>query len=322
MSEDSPTAETPATTDSHTRHAVRTLVARAREKLGPWLAFWTKLNNDWVFNLSGLLAYNFLMSMFPILLVLLAVVGFVLGDLAPQVLADMQHAMEQLVPGGAEIFAAVTRQLTNSAKPLLIIGIVTAAFTGSRLFLVLENCFGIIFRVRGRPFIRQNLMAFGMLVLYLILVPVITLASVVPTTLLNIVSPHIRDTTTAFLTYVLSIAASGLTACILIGGIYVVVPNRPVRLGEIWPGTLLAALLLILYVSLFPIYTSLFLHPANYGSVAGFAVIILLFFYYLAFIILLGAEVNSWMAGLRPFAGDPPWMFHEAMKGRRISSLE
>ena len=28
-------------------------------------AFWVKINNDWIFNLSGLLAYSFLFAIFP-----------------------------------------------------------------------------------------------------------------------------------------------------------------------------------------------------------------------------------------------------------------
>lgn len=306
-----PLADGPHQDADHPHNTAHSLLLRAGEISRPWLDFWMKLNNDWVFNLSGLLAYNFLMSLFPILLVLLAAVGFALGGLAPQVLADMQQHVEQVVPGGADIFAAVTRQLTNSARPLLVIGIVTAAFTGSRLFLVLENCFGIIFRVRGRPFVRQNLMAFGMLLLYLVLGPIIALASVIPSTIVSVVAPHVHDAALPFLTSFLSIAVSGLSACILIGGIYLVVPNRSVRLGEIWPGTLLASILLMLYQGLFPVYVNLFLHPGNYGAVAGFAVVILLFFYYIAFILLLGAEVNSWIAGLRPTRGDPPWIFHK-----------
>jgi hypothetical protein len=46
-------------------------------------AFWVKINNDWIFNLSGLLAYNFLFAIFPILILVLAILGFVLGNIAP-----------------------------------------------------------------------------------------------------------------------------------------------------------------------------------------------------------------------------------------------
>jgi uncharacterized BrkB/YihY/UPF0761 family membrane protein len=64
--------------------------------------------------------------------------------------------------------------------------------------------------------------------------------------------------------------------------------------------TSVAATLLVLYELVFPIYVSLFLHPNNYGSLVGFAILTLTFFYYLAFIVLLGAEVNSTAIGLRP----------------------
>src|SRR4030095_5248263 len=42
-------------------------------------AFWVKINNDWIFNLSGLLAYNFLFALFPILILVLAITGLALG---------------------------------------------------------------------------------------------------------------------------------------------------------------------------------------------------------------------------------------------------
>ncbi len=55
----------------------------------------------------------------------------------------------------------------------------------------------------------------------------------------------------------------------------------------------------------------MFLQPQNYGTAAGFAVVILIFFYYLAFILLLGAEINSWAAGQRETAGSLMAILHE-----------
>jgi YihY family inner membrane protein len=305
----------------HLRDAAHRYVVRAGKAAKPWVDFWTKLNNDWVFNLSGLLAYNFLMSLFPVLLVLLAAVGFTLGNLAPQVLAELQIRIEQLLPGGAEVVAAVTNQLTHSAKPLFVIGILTACFTGSRLFLVLENCFGVIFRVRGRHFVRQNLMAFGMLVLYVVLVPIITVASIVAAAILTSLAAYAHALTATVLTYAVSAVVWIASSLLLFGGIYVIVPNRRMRLREIWPGTLLASVLLILYEVLFPLYVSRVLHPDNYGSLAGFAIVILLFFYYLAFILLLGAEVNSWIVGLRPTPGDPQWVYQRLEQERADNNM-
>ena len=85
-----------------------------------------------------------------------------------------------------------------------------------------------------------------------------------------------------------------------------------------WPGALVAATLLIVYELLFPLYERLLLHPDDYGSVAGFVIVILLFFYYLAFILLLGAEINSWVAGQRETAADLPGVLHAIQAHRSI----
>jgi hypothetical protein len=71
------------------------------------------------------------------------------------------------------------------------------------------------------------------------------------------------------------------------------------RFGEVWPGTIVGAVLLVLYQMAFPFYESLFLRDSS-STIVGFVVVILIFFYYLAFILLLGAEINSMALGLRP----------------------
>lgn len=288
-----------------------------KQRIQPLLEFWQKLSNDWIFNLSGLLAYNFLMSIFPILLALLAVAGFILNAISPGSEQQLVNAIAGALPGGASgsggqiVHAALTR-LQRQAGALFVIGLLTAVFTGSRLFVTIENCFGIIFRLRSRNIIRQNLMAIGMLLLYVVLVPIIFLASFVPTAIVNALNATTGDAgLSGLLIRLVGLLASFAVAAILFGAIYVVVPNHPVRFREVWKGTLLAAALLVLYELVFPIYESLMLKPGNYGAVAGFAIVILVFFYYLAVILLLGAEVNSWMAGQRQTASDIPAILHE-----------
>ena len=56
--------------------------AKARHGIRPLVSFWIKISNDWIFNLAGVLAYNLLLSAFPILLLLLAVTGFAINDLS------------------------------------------------------------------------------------------------------------------------------------------------------------------------------------------------------------------------------------------------
>ncbi|MGH2485285.1 MAG: YihY/virulence factor BrkB family protein [Ktedonobacterales bacterium] len=289
--------------------------ARQRVKRGLSIVggFWAKINNDWIFNLAGMLAYNILMSAFPILLVLLAVGGFILGPAGHGSQASLQAGIEKALPAGTgrALLTNATHNLNNSAGILLIVGVVVALVTGSGLFITMENAFGIIFRLRGRDPLHQRLMATGMLLLYVVLIPIILLASIIPSFIVHALPVGNSSPVTGFFIQAAGDIFSVLVACLFFGAVYVVVPNRPVRWGEVWKGTLVAAVLLVIYETLFPLYVAAFLHPNNYGSTAGFAVVILIFFYYLAFIMLLGAEVNSWIIGQRATAGSITAILHE-----------
>ena len=289
-----------------------------KERLKPLLHFWQKISNDWVFNLSGMLAYNILTTMFPILLALLAISGFILNTISPGSEEQLVRAVANAFPGGSSgtggvVVEATLNNLRRQAGVLFIIGLLASIFTGSRLFIALENCFSVIFRLRGRSLIRQNLVAIGMLLLYMALAPILFLASIVPTAILNAIQQSdAGSAVNGLLFHVVGLIVAFVVALVLFSVIYIVVPNCPVRFREVWRGTLLAAGLLALYELVFPIYESVALRPDNYGSVAAFAIVILIFFYYLALILLLGAEVNSWASGQRATAGDIAAILHDA----------
>ena len=65
--------------------------------------------------------------------------------------------------GGGKVISHTRSQLVNtvathlreSADWLLLVGVLTSIITGSRLFITLESCFGIIFRLRARHPILQ-----------------------------------------------------------------------------------------------------------------------------------------------------------------------
>jgi membrane protein len=294
---------------------------------GGWLdtlgGFWTKLNNDWIFNLAGLLAYNFLMALFPLLLLLLAGCGVVLQALSPHAELQLQRTVAAVLPGttGAILVQAVATHLKTSAGWLLVVGLVTACLAGSRLFVTLEGCFGIVFRLRGRDPLQQNRMAFGMLALYLVVVPVVFLVSILPSGLVALLDPRGRSLVGAVLSDAARVLIWFAAALVFFGATYAIVPNRHGHhrtWRRNWKGTVVAAVLLVLYEGLFRLYEQEVLHADNYGTVAGFALVILLFLYYLAFIMLLGAEVNSWAAGQRATAADLPGVLHAVQVHRTL----
>jgi len=293
------------------RAAVVPAAASPPPRLGV-VAFWIKINHDWIFNLSSLLAYNFLMSMVPILILLLALVGFALRLVLPDAQALLQRGVTDVLPSpvGNIVTASVADHLRTSAHWLLVVGIGTSIITGSRLFVTLEGTLGVVFRLRGRNLIQQNIMALGMLFIYMILVPLLIFASILPATVVGVLDPHNSSLLAGVVLTVLGFVVAFLVALCLFGWIYLIVPNRSQRRWRIGKGTVVASLLLVIYEVVFPLYERFLLHPNNYGSVAGFAVVILLFFYYLAFILLLGAEINSWDIGQRETAADLPGILH------------
>src|SRR2546423_9005460 len=253
--------------------------------------FITKFNNDWSMNLSAALAYNLLMAIFPIALAILAILGLVVGSLSPTEYSKVQgqilHTVQVSAPPGT--VNSITKQLANSSSILGIIAVVLALFNGSRLFILMEGIFGIIYHVRQRTVIKQNLMAFGMLLLFILLIPIMAFASALPAIVLSILP---GSSLIAFLVGILGVL---IASYILFQAIYIVVPNQQISFRNSWLGALVAAIALDIYLTLFPLYVQHFLSSGPAASL-GTAIFLLIFFYYFAVILLLGAQVNAFFA--------------------------
>jgi membrane protein len=264
------------------------------------IAFYAKVTSDWIFSLSALLAYNLLMSTLPSVLVMIAAAGFILGALSPSIVADLTAGIvHQLPPGvGQPLVDAAVASLKEHANIALAFGLVSAAFFVSRLFIVIEDCFGIIFVLPSRSLLRQNLMAFKMMLLYLVVLPFIFLGGTLVDGFAALVLGD-RARTMGGLIFLFGLGVNFLAAALLFGTIYLVVPNQAVRLRQVWKGTLTSAALLVVYRILFPLYQARFLTATDPASLIGLVVVVLIFFYYLGAILLLGAEVNAWAAGQR-----------------------
>jgi YihY family inner membrane protein len=278
----------------------------------PIQAFIQKFNNDWVMNFAGILAYNLMLAIFPIAIALLGIIGLILnGDKSVQASIINQTAN---IPGLQSLVQLAIHQLSKDAGILLVIAILTAIFGGSRLFVTLEGILDMLYRVRPRPVIRQNLVAIGMLVLFIILIPIMIVASAVPSffsALLNSPTlksiPVISNITTGvgglIIGGIVSTVIGLILAFILFETIYIVVPNQKISWHNSWKGALAAAVLLEIFLIAFPFYTTHFL--GGYAGQVGLIVILLVFFYYFAVILLSGAEVNAYFSeNVRPLPND------------------
>src|SRR5947209_14430899 len=116
----------------------------------PLRAFWLKFNNDWSWNNAAGLAYNLLLSMFPLVIAFLAIVGLLLGRLDPAGYDKVIERITYIFPAATSspsIIKLALHQLTKNSGILGIFAIVVAIFYGSGLFVFMDGCFYIILLV-------------------------------------------------------------------------------------------------------------------------------------------------------------------------------
>src|SRR5215471_6296742 len=235
------------------------VVHTAERGTKPIQAFITKFNNDWSMNLAAALAYNLLMAVIPIVIALFSILGLILGTLNPSAYDQLKGQIIHVFPtatSASNLLDAAFNQLKNNAGFLGIIAIILALFNGSRLFILIEGCFDIIYHVRPRSIIRQNVMAFAMLLLFIILVPIMVFAASAPALIFSILQntalgqiPGIK------VVFSLGGILGGLIAAyILFQAIFIVVPNQKISFRRSWLGAVVTAILLQVYLILFPLY--------------------------------------------------------------------
>ncbi|CAF3356532.1 unnamed protein product [Rotaria sp. Silwood1] len=145
----------------------------------------------------------------------------------------------------------------------------------------------IVYRLPQRTFLRQNLLAFGMLFLFIIIIPIMLAASSAPAALISI----IPGGGGRFGTFLAGMIFSLIFGFIFFESIYWFIPNKKMSFKVTWCGALVAACTLEIFIILFPLYVRKFM--GNYAGQIGFAVILLLFFFYFATILILGAQINA-----------------------------
>ncbi len=277
-------------------------------------AFWSKFNNDWIMNFAAGLAFNLITAIFPIVIALIAIAGFIFGSFDPSIQQDLITRIQSVFPApisSGNILEPVLTSLSKTAGILAIIAILIAIFGGSRLFVSIEGYFSIIYHTRQRNLTQQNVMALAMLLLFIILVPLMVFASTIPAIVQSLLAALLGNFPGLGLIFsLIGILASLLFTWILFEAIYIVVPNQHISFHNSWRGAVAAAIAVDIYLYLFPFYVTHFL--SNDTGKTGFAVILLFFFYYFAVILLLGAEINAFFAeGVRATPDNVATMVHE-----------
>ncbi len=267
--------------------------------------FIVKFINDWSINLASMIAYSLITAIFPLLLLILSLAFMALQALGPSYFNQVVAAINQAFPAQNAVDATTLRNsLIQINGPLAIASLIGLLWLGSNLFASIESAFCIIFRIRGRDPVRQRIMAFGMVLILTVLLPV----SLAAASLVTAGSDEFRTLLPRSLGRVLTFVGpitSLIVLWLLFLAIYVVVPNVRVRPRYVWRGALVAAILFALLQLVFPLYGKVFLSGnTRYGAAVAAVLVVIIWLWFFALITVIGAQINAVAMGLTPLPFD------------------
>ena len=255
-------------------------------------ALYFKGYEDNITGLSGMVAYNLLLSLFPLALVALFVAGSVLQSpsVEDRVLSDLQ----ELFPDAAESTIADTlTRVRENATSFGVIALIASIWFGSSFWGALDTAFCRIYHVECRKWVEQKRFGLVMLVVIIIFMAATVLLPTIQTTLVR----GARNLPLGLAdfgdeVFVVTLVIGMLILFGVFCVIYWAVPKAFVPWRAIWPGALAATLAISVVDYAFPAYLDE--SPlTQVGTTLVFLMIVLIWFYAIAFIILGGALINA-----------------------------
>jgi len=261
------------------------LISRTAEGLG---------NHDAVHRAAGV-AFYAILSIFPLLLGLIALFGFFLPSVNLQ--DELLKFVGNNIPGATDIVRQNIMGIIRLRSTLGVLSIVILFWSGSAMFraisLAINRAWDIL---RGRSFFirkAQELgMVFGTGILFLLSLAASAIISILCRALdlpaADLIIVNVGSRLVAFLL---------MLAVFLL--LYKFIPNTKTYWRYVWPGALLATILFEVARTLFIFYLeNLAIYQLIYGSIASI-IVLLVWIYYSAFIMILGAEFTFQYSRMR-----------------------
>jgi membrane protein len=258
----------------------------------PLVRFWRKAYEDGLTGLAGMVAYNLMLSIFPLVLIALFVAGRVLRS--PQLAASVLSDAKRIFPTAADsTLVEAIHGVQRVSTTVGVLAIVSALWVGASFWGALDTAFCRIYDLPCRSWVRQKLFGFGMLFVVLLFIA----ASVAVPALQALLASSARNLPFGLsrvqgLVYWLTIAGGLVTLFAVLCATYFAVPKGVIPWRAVWPGALGATLAMGVVDAGFPLYLS-HVSTVRFGTSAVFILIALLWFYVMALILLAGAVVNE-----------------------------
>lgn len=269
-----------------------------------------EFSNDACFRLGAALAYYTIFALAPVLIIIMAVIGFFLGDEAMQ--GEIYRQIKGLV--GAEsarqiqamVEAANQKESGTLAAVISAVGLV---FGASGVFYVIKDSLNIIWKVKAVP--KSGLAKFAMdrmrSLAIVLAIGFIMLVALIVNGMVAVLAGYLNRFMPDLATYVIeavNIGVSLLISTLLFAIIFKTLPDVKNNWSDVWVGAFITAVLFALGKLLIGLYIGSADVGSTYGA-AGSIIVILMWVYYASQILFLGAEftfvyARRYGSGIRP----------------------
>jgi membrane protein len=258
---------------------------------------YTAWRNDNAQTLGAALAFYTTFSMAPLLIIIIAIFGVILGKETVQV--EILRRAQELI--GAQGAAAVRMMIEAAYRPgtglpATIIGILVILVGSTSALVMLTHSLNIIWGASPNSrtpiwnLVKERLLSFAMILVIGLLLVLSLLLSIV----LSFLTGFFQNLLPVppFFIEVCDFVLSFLLITLLFAVVYKVLPDVKIAWTDVWIGSAVTALLFTLGKFLFGMYLARSSIRSAYGAASSLA-IILMWVYYSAQVFLLGAELTQ-----------------------------
>jgi membrane protein len=266
---------------------------RATWRLTKWTieSWWT----DNALRLSAAMSYYITFSLAPLLLIVIAVAGILMGNHNARD-AIMQQARTLIGSSGADALDVMMKSARKPATSVFAaaVGVVTLLLGATGVVGQLQDALNTVWRVKPRPgrgikgIIRSRIVNFAMIlgIGFLLLVSLVISAAI------ESLGGYFWQGQTQLIIEVLHFLLSTAVVTVLFAMMFKFLPDVKLRWRNIWFGALVTAVLFSIGKTLTGLYIAKSSLASSYGA-AGSLVIILTWVYYSSASFLLGAEFTQ-----------------------------
>lgn len=249
--------------------------------------------------LAAALAYYTVFSLAPLLILVIAIAGTVLGEEAAR--GQIVEQLQQLLgPQGAEVIetviAGASEPGANASLMASAISISLLIFGATGVFIQLQDALNTIWEVAPKPernfttFVFNRFLSFGMVmgIAFMLLVSLVISATLAfLNNFLGNLSPGM-----GYLWSVINITISFSIITLLFAMIFKFLPDVKISWSDVLIGAMITALLFTIGKYLIGLYLGKSTFSSAYGA-AGSLVVLLFWIYYSAQIVFMGAEFTQ-----------------------------